>query len=150
MKILTNLTCSLFVCAVLFLSACSKDKKTNPGPTKNTSILGSWFIKSGESAERHLNFGNMGTFELIDVDYKGGNVTAVYYSGKYTLKGDSLNISISEKAVRKGNELISKEPSDAEFYTKSIYIVDGHSLILNYKDSESKPVKVTFSMILPD
>jgi hypothetical protein len=134
----------------LFLNACSKDKKTNPDPTKNTSILGSWFTKSGESAERHLNFGNMGTFELIDVNYKGGNVTAVYYLGKFTLKGDSLNISISEKAVRKGNELISQEPSDAKFYTKSTYNVDGHSLILNYKDSESKPVKMTFSMILPD
>ena len=149
MKISGNLTCALSVCLLLFLSACSKDKKENSQP-KNIYIFGSWYTKTGESSERHLNFGQNHEFELIDVDFKNGNISSVQYSGQYSLKGDSLKISISEKTVTKDNRLISQEPSDVKFYANSTYAVDGYSLMLNFKDNESRPVKTIFSMALPD
>ncbi|SEN44683.1 hypothetical protein SAMN05192574_103188 [Mucilaginibacter gossypiicola] len=144
MKISRNLTCGLSICLLLFLNACSKDKKENV-LTKNTSIFGAWYAKTGDSTERHLSFGQTNQFELVDVTFKkDSSILAVYYSGQYGLKGDSLKISISGKAVREGNTMISQEPSDAKFYVNSTYIVDGHSLTLNFKDNESKATKTTF------
>ena len=146
-----KLATGLLAVALFFLTACKKDKAQQPVVPKNTSLFGQWYIaiKEGEQS-RYLIFASDSTFLLADVTYKNGNLTTVQYTGKFHTKGNGLNIVIAKKAVSEGNNVISTEPSDAQFYINSAFVVDDRKLTLNYDDTNGVALKSVFAMILPD
>lgn len=148
--IFKNLTVCLLLSVLFSLGACKKDKAQQP-VQKNTSLFGQWYIpiKEGEQG-RYLIFASDSTFLLVDVSYKSGNSTMVQYTGKFHTKGDGLNIVIAKKTVSEGGNVISTEPSNAQFYTNSAFVVDDHKLTLNYKDNSGAAIKSIFAMVLPD
>jgi len=149
--IFRGITVSLFIAVLFFLVACKKDKAQQPVVLKNTSLLGQWYtpIKEGEQV-RYLLFASDSTFLLVDVAYKNGNSTTVQYTGKFSTKGNGLNIDIAKKTVSEGSNVISTEPSDAQFYVNSAFVVDDHKLTLTYKDATGAAAKSVFAMVLPD
>ncbi|WP_154402372.1 hypothetical protein [Mucilaginibacter endophyticus] len=149
--IFRKLATSLLVVALFFMGACKKDKAQEHVASKNTSLFGQWYIpiKEGEQS-RYLIFASDSSFLLVDVTYKNGSSTTVQYTGKFHTKGDGLNIVIAKKTVSEGGNIISTEPSAAQFYVNSAFVVDDRKLTLNYADTNGAALKSIFAMVLQD
>lgn len=152
MKITPNLrkhALQFLVCTALSLTlfSCKKDK--NPSST----ILGEWYEKLPASTERHIHFYGDSVKFLI-IDYSKPAVTpTTELKGTFIVKGDHLNINITETVSRENNKVISRAPFTGKIYENATFTVNDDKLTLNYTSYPADaPVASTtiFKRILPD
>lgn len=116
---------------MLITGACQKEKRQVTDPVK--TLVGGWNAVPVEANYgRRLYFGSDGSFTAAYIYHNDGDVSVESFLGTYTIKGDSLKVTIKEASEQHGNSPAVKTQINIQLYEKATYSINGSSLILNY------------------
>jgi hypothetical protein len=113
----------LMVLSVLLLS-CKKDKDAD-------TLIGVWELTQNQGYESRLEFGPGQKFSMI-LTYADTPNHSVTQNGKYSIKGDSLVINISEMLEKLNSQKVVKTSVNYRLFDEATFNIRGSKLTLNY------------------
>lgn len=113
----------LMMLSIVFLS-CKKDKDVD-------LLNGVWELKQNEGYESRLKFGPGHNFSRILTNSNTPNQWWTQY-GKFSIKGDSLFVTISQELEKLNTEKVVMTPVNKTLFDKATFDVRGSRLTLSY------------------
>ncbi|WP_214228308.1 hypothetical protein [Pedobacter sp. B4-66] len=124
MKILTS-TISVLLLFSIGFSSCKKNKNVQP----ENPINGNWEEMGLDGLKRSVNFTKHNTF-FLTIAYNDG--ASSKFIGTYQVKGDKLNVTITENLEQKLGKPVERISTNYALYEKATFSVAGDTLKLNY------------------
>jgi hypothetical protein len=147
-----SLAKSLLHCLLItFLFAAAGCSKSTVTPhRKNTLIYASWVEspKADATTDRVISFDQDNTFRWSVNKYD--TIGYQYFSGTYTLKGDSLLLKVQTQTVQEGTAAPVTTPSDLKLFDKATFVLDDQSLKIKYTSYPADgpvPAEMNFKML---
>ena len=123
MKKLTTLFATLMVLLLGFTS-CKKDKADH-------ELWGEWREKELTGLSRRINFNANNSFFMAVTTESAPNISTALI-GTYTLQGDVLKVTITEKLVYEVGKPDQKSPDQTKLFENATFSIKDNVLTLNY------------------